>query len=129
MDRKRRPLIRLANSTTAKAGAPMHPHERRSLERIAAHLRDRFADRIAEVRAFGSRVRGDHGAWSDFDLLVLVRDRDPRIEAEIIGVIVDEEIEAGLSFSPVVKDAAAFEQEQRLRSPFSENVALEGVSL
>ncbi len=58
-----------------------------------------------------------------------VRDRDPRIEAEIIGVIVDEEIEAGLSFSPVVTDAAAFEQEQRLRSPFSENVALVGVSL
>lgn len=60
---------------------------------------------------------------------MLVRDRDPRIEAKIIGVIVDEEIEAGLSFSPVVKDAAAFEQEQRLRSPFCENVALVGVSL
>jgi predicted nucleotidyltransferase len=115
--------------TTAKAGATVHPHERRTLERIAAHLRDRFADRIAEVRAFGSRVRGDHGAWSDFDLLVLVRGRDPRIEAEIIGVIVDEEVMAGLSFAPVIKDADAFEIEKRLRSPFSENIAREGVLL
>jgi predicted nucleotidyltransferase len=107
----------------------MYLHERRALERIAARLRDRFGDRIAEVRAFGSRVRGDHGAWSDFDLLVLVRDRDPRIEAEIIGVIVDEEVEAGLSFAPVVKDAGSFELERRLRSPFCENIAREGVLL
>jgi len=107
----------------------MYPHERRTLERIAAHLKARFADRIAAVYAFGSRVRGDHGAWSDFDLLVTVRDREPRIEAEIVGVIVDEEVMAGLSFAPVIKDADAFELEKRLRSPFFDNIAREGVLL
>jgi predicted nucleotidyltransferase len=107
----------------------MYPHERRTLERIAAHLRERFADRIAAVYAFGSRVRGSHGAWSDFDLLVLVRDRDPRIEAAIVGVIVDEEAEAGLSFAPVIKDARSFDLERQLRSPFYENIAREGVPL
>ena len=107
----------------------MYPHERRALERIAARLKAQFADRITGIYAFGSKVRGDHGDWSDFDLLVTVRDRDPRIEAEIVGLIVDEEIEAGLSFAPVVKDADAFELEKRLRSPFSENIAREGVLL
>lgn len=107
----------------------MHPHERRALERIAARLKAQLAGRITGVYAFGSRVRGDHGDGSDFDLLVIVRDRDPRIEAEIVGLIVDEEIEAGLSFAPVVKDADAFELEKRLRSPFSENIAREGMLL
>ncbi len=58
-----------------------------------------------------------------------VRDRDPRIEAEIVGLIVDEEEKAGLSFAPVVKDAGSFELEKRLRSPFAENIAREGVLL
>lgn len=112
-----------------EAAATVYPHERQALERIAARLKTRFAHRIAAVYAFGSRVRGSHGAWSDFDLLVLVRDRDPRIEADIVGVIVEEETEAGLSFAPVIKDARSFEMERRLRSPFYENIAREGVPL
>lgn len=107
----------------------MYPHERRVLERIAARLKAQFAGRITGIYAFGSRVRGDHGAWSDFDLLVTVRDREPRIEAEIVGLIVDEEVAAGLSFAPVVKDADAFEMEKRFQSPFFKNIAREGVPL
>ena len=89
----------------------MFSHERQALERIAACLRERFADRIAGVYAFGSRVRGDHEVWSDFDVLVVVRDRDTGTEAETIGLIVDEEVKAGVSFAPVIKDARAFELE------------------
>jgi predicted nucleotidyltransferase len=110
-------------------GAIVYPHERRALERIAARLKERFADRITAVYAFGSKVRGSHGAWSDFDVLVIVRDRDPRTEAEVVGIIVDEEIEAGLSFAPVIKDAGSFELERRFQSPFYENIVREGVLL
>jgi predicted nucleotidyltransferase len=107
----------------------VYPHERRALARIAARLKEQFADRITAVYAFGSKVRGNHGAWSDFDVLVVVRDRDPRTEAEVVGIIVDEEIEAGLSFAPVIKDAGAFELERRFKSPFYENIVREGVRL
>lgn len=107
----------------------MYLHERDTLQRIAANLRERFSDRIAALYAFGSRVRGSHDEWSDFDLLVIVRDKNPRVESEIIGMIVDEEIESGLSFTPVVKDARAFEMEKGLHTPFYENVTREGVAL
>ncbi len=107
----------------------MYPHERETLQRIAANLRRRFANRITALYAFGSRVRGTHGAWSDFDLLVVVRDKVPAVEAEIVGIIVEEEIVAGLSFAPVVKDARAFELEEGLRTPFYQNVTREGVPL
>jgi predicted nucleotidyltransferase len=77
--------------------------------------------------AFGSRARGDHDAWSDFDVLVVVRDRSPEIESGVIGIIVDEELEAGLNFTPVIKDVTAFELEKRHHTPFYENVTREGV--
>ena len=64
----------------------MHTHERGALQRIAANLRTRFADRITAVYAFGSRVRGTQDVWSDFDLLVVVRDKGPGVEAEIVGM-------------------------------------------
>jgi predicted nucleotidyltransferase len=83
----------------------MSPHEKHTLERIAASLRQGFADRIVAFYAFGSRVRGTHHAWSDFDVLIVVRDRDSEAEAEIVGLVVDEEIKAGLPFAAVIKDA------------------------
>lgn len=107
----------------------MHLHEREALRRIAERLRRELSDRIVALYAFGSRVRGSHDAWSDYDVLVVVQDRTPRIESEIIGLIVDEEIRAGLSFTPVVKDARAFELEKRFHTPFYENVTREGVPL
>ncbi len=107
----------------------MRAHERQVLDRIAASLREKFADRIAALYAFGSHVRGDHDTWSDFDLLVVVREKEPGVEAEIVGLIVDEEFKAGLSFTPVVKDARAFDLERRFHTPFYENIAREGVPL
>ncbi len=107
----------------------MRMHERQVLDRIAANLRERFAERITALYAFGSRVRGGHDAWSDFDVLVVVRDKDPRVEAEIVGMIVEEEFRAGLSFAPVVKDAQAFDLEKGFHTQFYENITREGVLL
>ncbi|MBI2001335.1 MAG: nucleotidyltransferase domain-containing protein [candidate division NC10 bacterium] len=107
----------------------MRMHERQALDRIAANLRERFADRILALYAFGSRVRGGHDAWSDFDLLVVIRNKDARVEAEIVGMIVDVEFKAGLSFTPVVKDAQAFDMEKEFHTPFYQNITREGVLL
>ncbi len=66
----------------------MYPHERQALQRIATQLREKFADRIVAVYAFGLRVRGTHSAWSDFDLLIVVGDKKPQIEDEIISLLI-----------------------------------------
>lgn len=107
----------------------MHYYEKESLRRITEKLRKRFTMRIASVYAFGSRVRGDHDEWSDFDVLVVVRDKEPRIESEIIEIFVNEELESGTSFTPVIKDVRAFELEKKFHTPFYENVSREGVLL
>lgn len=85
--------------------------------------------RIIAAYAFGSRVRGDFDVWSDFDVLIVVRDRNPELEKEIIGMFVDEEMKAGLSFTPVIKDVKSFELEKKYHSPFYQNIIKEGVLL
>ncbi len=107
----------------------MYTHEKKALKRIIEKLKERFSTRIVSVYAFGSRVRGDHDEWSDFDVLVIVVGKTPEIESEIISIFVEEEIKSGLSFTPVIKDIQAFELEKRFNTPFYENITKEGVLL
>lgn len=107
----------------------MFAYERDTLTQIIKSLRERFPERIKEVYAFGSRVRGDHNEWSDFDVLIIVENRDPSIEDEIIGSFVDEELESGILFTPLVKDLRAFELEKSFKTPFYDNLMKEGLPL
>ncbi len=107
----------------------MNTYERDALNRITKVLRKQFRERIKAVFAFGSKVRGDHGEWSDFDVLVVVDDRDPLIEEAIIGIFVEEELRSGFRFTPVVKDLKAFESEKKFNTPFYENLTKEGIVL
>lgn len=105
----------------------MFSHEKAILQRISDRLRRQYTDRIVSVHAFGSRVRGDHNAWSDFDVLVVVKDKNPLLESGIIGIFVEEETAAGASFTPVVKDVRSFEREKEHHTPFYDAIVKEGV--
>jgi len=107
----------------------MYTYEKKALKHITLKLKERFAGRVISVHAFGSRVRGDHNEWSDFDVLVLVKDKNPEIESGVINIFVDEEIKSGLSFTPVIKDVRSFEMEKKFHTPFYENIMREGVKL
>ena len=78
---------------------------------------------------FGSRVRGDHGADSDLDLLVVVGTRSQEVERAVIDCCVEEELGSGIAFDPVIRSSATFALERRYNSPFYQNVARDGVSV
>ncbi|MEW6606819.1 MAG: nucleotidyltransferase domain-containing protein [bacterium] len=107
----------------------MYGYEKKAVTQIIHILKEKFAEKIVMVYAIGSRIRGDFQAWSDFDLLIIVKHKNPDIEKEIINTLVDEEIKYGLSFTPVIKDIKAFELEQKFSTPFYENIMKEGVAL
>ena len=107
----------------------MYAHEKRALNGITKSLRERFPERVRGVYVFGSRARGDHSEWSDFDVLIVVKDRDPLIEEAIISCFVEEELRSGLIFTPLIKDQKAFEFEKRFNTPFYENLTREGIAL
>ncbi len=87
-----------------------------------------MGNQLKGIYAFGSRVRGDHTAWSDFDVLVIVEGKNLSIELEIISMFVEAEKDSGISFSPVIKDWLAFRDESQLCSPFFQNLMKEQVA-
>jgi len=107
----------------------MFAHEKETLERAVKEVREKLSGRIVSIYTFGSRVRGDYEEWSDFDVLVVVKSKTPKLEAEIVSIFVDEELRSGIPFSPVIKDIKAFEMERRFKTPFFENIIKEGVLL
>jgi len=107
----------------------MYTYERDILSKIIGDLRERLPGRIVAVYAFGSKVRGDNGDWSDFDVLIVVKNRNPSIEDEIMNIFVQEELKSGLIFTPLIKDQRAFDSEKNLRTPFYENITHEGLGL
>lgn len=107
----------------------MYTHEKEALKRLTEQLKERLPERVVSVYAFGSRVKGNHKEWSDFDVLVVVIDKKPDVESEIISIFVDEEMKSGLSFTPVIKDIQAFEMEKRFGTPFYEDIIKGGVLL
>ena len=105
----------------------MYSHEREVLVRIAGQLKEVYRERIMAIYAFGSRARGDYTEESDFDVLVVVKDRDTSIEKKIINIFVEEETMSGLNFTPVIKDSGSFEHEREFNTPFYQNIQKEGL--
>ncbi len=105
----------------------MHFYEKRTLEKISSTLKKNLHGDLIAIYAFGSRVRGDHREGSDFDILVIVKNRTLKIEETIIDVFVEEEMESGLSFDPLIKTASSFELEKQHHTPFYQNIQNEGI--
>jgi predicted nucleotidyltransferase len=51
----------------------LSPSERLVLDAFAARVKARFGDRLERIAVFGSRARGDLGAWSDIDVIVVLK--------------------------------------------------------
>ena len=61
----------------------LQPTEQTWLKDYCGALRKHHADKVLRVSVFGSKARGDGGADSDLDVLVILRDGDWRLQAKI----------------------------------------------
>ncbi len=105
----------------------MNRREERILKRIKKNLEKKLKNRLVSFYAFGSRVRGDHELWSDFDVLIVVKNRTPEVEHKIMDIFVQEELKSSIFFTPLIKDNASFELEKKYNSPFYQNILKEGI--
>lgn len=102
--------------------------EKESIERAAQKLRDVLGDNLVSIIAFGSRIRGDFTGDSDFDILVVVKERNPKITDIVISIFLDEEEKTGIPFSAVIKTLDSYEKERSYNTTFYRNLIKEGVT-
>jgi predicted nucleotidyltransferase len=107
----------------------MFKTEMNSLNNATGRLRRLMGDNLLAVMAFGSRVRGDFGGDSDFDVLVVVKKRTFKTIDTINGVFYDEEEKAAVPFSVVIKAESSFNKEKKYNTSFYKNLKKEGLVL
>lgn len=107
----------------------MFEYARRALDAINSALKAAFPEDIVSVTAFGSRARGDHTGDSDFDVLVVVKQRTSKLEEGIMGIFVEEEQRSGIFFDPVIKTEESLRLEREHHTAFYDNIEKEGIRL
>ena len=105
----------------------MYNHDKKILKGLSGVLHHRLGSDIEGIYAFGSRVRGDNDERSDFDILIVVKEKNPTKESDIISALVDYEMKHGFSFMPVIKDAGSFALGKKYNAPFYQNIMNEGI--
>lgn len=102
-----------------------------SARRLAACILDIGGAKVKRIVLFGSRARGQARADSDMDLLVLVDERDPVLERDILdGVYV--ELLTHEPFRPVdviVYPEHRWQERLELGDPFQVGVEEDGLEL
>lgn len=107
----------------------MFKAERQALKKITAKLKHSLGDELIAVVAFGSRVRGDFTGESDFDVLIIVKDKTSDVLSKIIDIFQEFELKTSIPFSPIVKSLNAFEKEKTYKTGFYRNIESEGLLL
>ena len=84
----------------------------------------------AEVILYGSRARGDSGAQSDWDFLILVDGlvRDERVD-RVRHRLYEIEWESGQVLSSIVRSREEWGSQPLSSTPFHQNIEIEGVVL
>ncbi len=97
------------------------------LEILSERLKTALGTNIRAIVAFGSRVRGDFNWESDFDVLVVVEQKDYSVVRLITDTCLSIEEERGIPLSAVVKDLKTFQAERQYNTGFYRNIKKEGL--
>lgn len=105
------------------------PAERAALSDYLTRLRGRFGQRILRVILYGSRARGEGGAESDLDVLVVVDDGDWRFH----DAVADEAVQPWLThralISPITMGREEFHKLTQWQTLFYRNLEKDGIDL
>ena len=85
--------------------------------------------RINSIYLFGSRARGVARPDSDYDLLVVIPQKDQGLKDKLYDASVDVFLDKGADISLKIIKNEDFERMKRLSFPFIENILKEGIKV
>jgi Fe-S-cluster-containing hydrogenase component 2 len=123
-----RPERRIRRRCSKENGEPMDPKVKRLVDKVKAHLHERYGDSIKRVILYGSHARGEATEDSDIDVLVLVDSSlNPSKVREGMGdFLFDIVLEESEVVSVIVLPEDFFETRDL---PFMLNVRKEGIAV
>jgi predicted nucleotidyltransferase len=86
-----------------------------------------FKSEIKKVYLFGSRARGDEKPYSDYDLLLVVKERRPPMIDKLYDAVLDILLETGKVLSLKIFKEEEFEKLASIPTPFMSKVLKEGI--
>ena len=86
-------------------------------------------DRIKKLILFGSRVRGDHKPYSDYDVLVVLPEKDRRVIDALYDATMEVLFRTHRLISLKIYREKDFDKLAALPTPFLGNVFREGVTI
>jgi len=116
-----------------RAGPPsldlLSPAERVALDRFVSEARRICGSRLVELRAYGSRVRGEGHELSDLDVFVLLAEPDRALEGALDDLAADLHLETQVMLDPRVWSRTEWETWLRHERALALAIAAEGVPL
>ncbi len=106
----------------------LSPQDDPILKRFTASL-DTHQPHIRKIVLFGSRARGDECPWSDYDLLILVDERNQSLVDRIYDSVVEIQADTGCDLSLKIMSEAEWDRRQQAKSSLVANVLREGIVL
>ncbi|MBU0629470.1 MAG: nucleotidyltransferase domain-containing protein [Candidatus Margulisbacteria bacterium] len=85
--------------------------------------------RLGSIYLFGSRARGTARPDSDYDILLIVPEKNREIRDRLYDAAVDVQIDTGADLSLKIVKQADFERMRKLAYPFIENILNEGIKV
>ena len=86
-------------------------------------------ERLDKIILFGSRARGDDKPFSDYDVLIVIPQKDRALKSLLYDAAVETLLVTGREISLKVIPRASYDHQSRLPTPFMKNILQEGVSL
>ncbi|MEW5767197.1 MAG: nucleotidyltransferase domain-containing protein [bacterium] len=100
--------------------------EDKILDNFTERLISDFGSDILKIILFGSRAKGIAAPYSDYDLLLVLRERDRRIIDQIYDQVTDFLLDYGVDISLKIYSEEDFEKKLLMRIPFIMEVTKTG---
>jgi len=108
-----------------KASANKHKIESEFVHRITSL----FPDQILKVILFGSRAKGTPKPGSDYDFLIVLRDKKREVVDEIYNVVTDFLLQYGVDISLKIYKEKDYVKWASIPTPFMASISTTGKEL
>ncbi len=106
------------------------PHNKYKIESEFVHkITSLFPDQIVKVILFGSRAKGTPKPGSDYDFLIVLRDKEREIVDEIYNVVTDFLVHYGVDISLKIYKEKDYIKWASIPTPFIASISTTGKEL